>query len=190
MLVANGKSNVETRLGSSSPGIKLAIVLLGAACASVLSGCYDGDEANSPGPGPAGDKGSARASEPESLHKIVGVLENARAPSAPDPAQPRATVPIRSRSGTNRPEAATGCESVGNCAYATYPKVETEADCACPLCPSEVETAISRTEFEERRAAFRTLCRDWSRTNACPPRLCSQPPKLTCSDDRCTLAAH
>jgi hypothetical protein len=97
-------------------------------------------------------------------------------------------VDASARADTAEMNDALTCESTSDCAYATVPLLESEADCACPSCAAEAQP-INRDALDRRMAAFRRICRQWAETHPCPPVSCRSPGRLACSDqNECAFA--
>ncbi len=78
------------------------------------------------------------------------------------------------------------CSSRRDCTYDIVPVVETEADCACPRCPVDVD-AVPRGTYEQRAKTYSKVCGAWAQQHACPPTFCETPPKLACVSGECSL---
>lgn len=73
------------------------------------------------------------------------------------------------------------CKSARDCAFAIVDSVSSETECACPRCPND-STAITRSELDARKKTYQAICGKWAKSYACPPRICSSPAQLVCTE--------
>lgn len=132
------------------------------------------------------------ACDRESEPQAESSLDNGKSRA---PAFPVASPPTDSRPGSTVPdvpgredrEPMIDCKEDADCAFATYPDARSEADCSCPVCPSD-STAEPREEVERRRKQFIATCRAWAQAHPCPPHPCPVPGRAVCaSEGQCKI---
>lgn len=149
----------------------LAIALFGCGKDEPLSMVATGGQARTP----AGDALEVGASSNDRAEPAPAATATAGDGSALSPqALPPAVAP------------AAECTAAADCAYETLGELSGQADCACARCPAEVG-AVPRAVLEARRASFREYCRDWVKSNPCPPQLCAEPAALICEKGACDV---
>lgn len=77
------------------------------------------------------------------------------------------------------------CVGDGDCTASSFDEpIASEADCYCLNCPIY---ALSKSEHDQRTAAWKTFCASWAKIQPCPGVDCSQPPPVFCQSGKCAF---